>query len=169
MPICFCQQQQINPLRHWKLEKSGPTAKLWIQYMKMVIIMLRFIESERLGLWNENLSSMGEMQPYLLAAGHWAYVKALQIFLQDMSDLKQKMTPEEYNLYTSQGFFTIRRTDKTFSGIWSDLTIEQTLNRFFGTDLRHGRGVTASVVARYFLGLSSYGKLRELRRHSICQ
>ncbi|CAG5075387.1 Protein of unknown function [Cotesia congregata] len=29
------------------------------------------------------------------------------------------------------------------------MTIEQTLNRFFGTDLKHGRGVTPSVVARY--------------------
>lgn len=35
------------------------------------------------------------------------------------------------------------------------MAIEQTLNRFFGTDLRHGRGVTASVVARYLLAMPS--------------
>lgn len=33
--------------------------------------------------------------------------------------------------------------------MWSDMTLKQTLNRFFGIDLTHGRGVTPSVVARY--------------------
>ena len=33
------------------------------------------------------------------------------------------------------------------------MVIAQTLNRFIGTDLRHGRGVTPSVVARYLLAM----------------
>ena len=35
------------------------------------------------------------------------------------------------------------------------MIIEQTLNRFFGTDLKHGRGVTPSVVARYLFTMPS--------------
>ena len=50
---------------------------------------------------------------------------------------------------TKEGYFTIHRTDKAWSGVWSDMVIEQTLNQFFGIDLKHGRGVTPSVVSRY--------------------
>lgn len=35
------------------------------------------------------------------------------------------------------------------------MVIEQTLNRFFGNDLKHGRGVTPSVVAQYLLAMPS--------------
>lgn len=66
-----------------------------------------------------------------------------------MENLKNSMDPEEYRNYTRQAMFVVRRSDKPFSGILTDMTIEQTLNRFFGTDLVHGRGVTPSVISRY--------------------
>lgn len=58
-------------------------------------------------------------------------------------------------MYAEKGYFTIRRTNKSFSVVWSDMIIETTLNRFFGTDLRHSRGVTPRVVARYLIAMPS--------------
>nr|CAH7764460.1 unnamed protein product [Callosobruchus chinensis] len=144
-----------------KFEKMGATSKLWAQYMKMVIIALQFIESERLGNWVMYLQAMEKMLPILHAAGHFGYAKGLQIFLQDMAKLKATMNYDEYTNFTEKGYFTIRRSNKPFCGIWSDMTIEQTLNRFFGTDLKHGRGVTPSVVARYLLGMPSAFQVME--------
>ena len=48
---------------------TAPTARLWIMYMDMVMIMKRFIHAERAGLWDEHLAEMEKMMPYLVAAG----------------------------------------------------------------------------------------------------
>lgn len=140
----------MNALQH-----NSPTAKLWIQYFKSVTVALQFIEAERLGNWALHLQSIEQMLPLFHASGHFAYAKSAQIYLQDMVNLEVTMDPEEFDNFTKGGYFTIRRTDKAWSGVWSDMVIEQTLNHFFGTDLRHGRGVTPSVVARYLIGMPS--------------
>lgn len=137
------------------LEKKSPTAKLWIQYFKSVTIALQFIEAERQGDWNLHLQCVKDMLPLFYASGHFAYAKSARIYLQDMANLELTMDPIEFERYSKDGYFTIRRSDKAYSGIWSDVTIKQTLNRFFGTDLTHGRGVTPSVVARYLLSMPS--------------
>lgn len=135
------------------LENNGPTSKLWIQYFKSVVILLQLIEAERLGDWELHLQSVRNSLPLFHAAGHHAYAKTAQMYLQDMVDLELHMDPQEYDAFTKGGFFTIRRTDKAWAGISRDMLIEQTLNRFFGTDLKHGRGVTPSVVTRYLLAM----------------
>ncbi|KAF7998623.1 hypothetical protein HCN44_011031 [Aphidius gifuensis] len=131
------------------LKKNGPTAQLWIQYFESVTILLQYIEAERSGNWNLHLQSVRKMLPSFHAAKHFNYAKFAHLYLQDMAKLESVMTTDEFNKFTRDSFFTIRRTDKSFNGVWSDMTIEQTLNRFFGTDLVHGRGVTESVVSRY--------------------
>ncbi|KAL7286444.1 hypothetical protein TKK_0019392 [Trichogramma kaykai] len=137
------------------LEARGKTAKLWIQYFKMVTVMLQYIEAERLGDWALHLRSVKAMLPIFHAAGHFAYAKSAQIYLQDMAALEYEMKDceDEFKKFTKEGYFTIRRSDKAWSEVWSDMVIEQTLNRFFGTDLRHGRGVTDGVVARYLFAM----------------
>jgi len=60
------------------------------------------------------------------------------------------MNAEEYSKFVTKGYFTIRRTDKTWSGLWTDMTIEQTLMRTMKTvgGLTHGRGMTYSVKTK---------------------
>ncbi|KAL7289552.1 hypothetical protein TKK_0016524 [Trichogramma kaykai] len=155
----FHNDPTISHLTDLFLEKlknhsiRSDTAKLWSQYFNLITIMLQFIEAERTGNWKLHLQSIREMLPVFHAAGHFAYAKSAQMYLQDMDELSYQMDDEEYYKLTKEGFFTIRRTDKAWSGVWSDMVIEQTLNRFFGTDLKHGRGVTEGVVARYLLAM----------------
>lgn len=117
--------------------------------------MLQFIEADRTGNWELHLQSVRKMLPLFHSTGHYLYAECAHVYLQDMINLECTMDEEEYYQYTHQGYFSIRRTDKSFNGIPTDMVIEQTLNRFFGTDLVHGRGVTESVVARYLGAMPS--------------
>ena len=95
------------------------------------------------------------MLPHLHAAGHLLYAKSAHLYVQQMSELSAKMTSDEYNMFTTRGFFTIRRTDKFWCGVWSDMTIEQVLMRAIKTSggLTRGRGISDSTLAQWVLAL----------------
>ncbi|GBP77375.1 hypothetical protein EVAR_40029_1 [Eumeta japonica] len=57
------------------------------------------------------------MLPIFHAAGHFNYMKGAQIYLQDMQKLGNSMDPDEYLKFTEEGLFTIRRTNKPWSGM----------------------------------------------------
>jgi hypothetical protein len=69
------------------LSKSR-TAKLWLQYMKMVDILLTFIQAERTGDWPLHMSCLEKMSPFLAAAGHNLYTKSINVYLDKMSKLE---------------------------------------------------------------------------------
>lgn len=70
-----------------------------------------------------------------------------------MLQLKSDMDRNEYELFTSGGYFTIRRSDKFWSGMWSDMIIEQFLMRSMKTQggLTHGRGMGDCIIAKFVL------------------
>ena len=79
--------------------------------------------------------------------GHFPYAKAATMYLQDMKNLKNCMDPEEYEAFTSMGYWTVRRTDGFWKGLPTDQTIEQTL--MTAICVQGGpfsRGATNSVV-----------------------
>jgi hypothetical protein len=53
-------------------------------------------------------------------SGHYLYTKSAQLYLQDMVAPEQRMDPTEFKIFTERNF-TIRRFDKIWSGLWSDL------------------------------------------------
>lgn len=133
------------------LKKRGPTAELWLQYFNFVMLAIRYIEAERLGNWHLHLYCVQQMLPVYHSAGRSNYVKAIQVCLQEMSKLQDIMDPEEYRMFT-EGQFTVRRTEKAWAGIWTDMTIEQMLMRTIHTGaqgLSHGRGMTSNVMTRF--------------------
>lgn len=69
------------------------------------------------------------MLPYFQASGHYLYAKSVQLYLQNMLEIKDKMDIFEYDKFTNEGYFTIRRSEKYWCGIWPDMTIEQVLMR----------------------------------------
>lgn len=96
------------------------------------------------------------MLPVFNSAGHFNYAKGAQIYLQDMVQLPKNLSEAEFHLFTTKGFFTVRRTDKAWAGIWSDMTIEQTLMRIIHTGpqgLSHGRSMLDSVISRFINGM----------------
>ncbi|KAE8749717.1 hypothetical protein FOCC_FOCC003457 [Frankliniella occidentalis] len=107
------------------------TAMLWWQFFQMVTHIRTFIRAERTGDWGLHLYSIQRMLPFFHAAAHINYAKTAHLYLQDMSDLNQKMNTEEseeFTKFTCEGYFTIRRSEAYWGGVWSDMIIEQVLN-----------------------------------------
>ncbi|KMQ84698.1 hypothetical protein RF55_17292 [Lasius niger] len=95
------------------------------------------------------------MLPIFYASGHLAYAKSAQLYHQDMSNFQQVMTVNEYQKFTENSYFTIRKSNKMTSRNWTDMTIEQTIMRLLKSEGRstHGRGISDSVLARWILAM----------------
>ena len=103
------------------------TAKLWLQYLEMVDILLSHIKAERTGNWDLHMLSSQKMLPYLAAAGRNNYTKSLYLYLQGMDNLEESH-PDVYEHF-KQGNHVIRRSDRYWAGLSPDLVIEQALMR----------------------------------------
>lgn len=136
------------------LESKGPTSKLWVQYCKMTTLMKKFIQAERMGDWELHLETVSKMLPFFHSAGHFLYAKSARLYIQDMSNLQSRMDPREFSQFT-KGDFTVRRSDKFWSGLWTDLSIEQVLMRSMKSQggLTHGRGISTGVLSRWTGGM----------------
>ncbi|GBM84929.1 hypothetical protein AVEN_207137-1 [Araneus ventricosus] len=80
-----------------------------------------------------------------------------------MLHLKDLIDPLEHEKFTKDVYFIIRCTDKFWSGIWSDQTIEQTLMKTMKSSggLTRSGGITESVLTRWTLGM--------IHLHNICE
>ena len=145
-----------------QLSDKGPTAQLWVQYFKMVCLMKEYIHAERSGDWKGHLDCVKRMIPYFHASGHFPYAKSCHLYVQDMENLSSKLTAEQYNKFVNNSYFTMRRSDRFLSGVWSDMTIETTLMRAFSGQggMTRGRGVTNSTLSKWVIGMSA--------THDIC-
>ena len=54
---------------------NSPTAKLCIMYINMVLLLKRYIAAERKGCWEDHLTEVENMLPYLVSAGHIFFSK----------------------------------------------------------------------------------------------
>jgi hypothetical protein len=117
--------------------------------------MKQSIQAERMGNWNLHLNTIQKMLPFFHATGHFFYAKCAHLYLQDMLELGNKMDYSEYQLFTTKEFFTVRRSEKFWSGVWTNMTIEQVLvcsMKSYG-GLTRGRGITDTVLTRWTLGM----------------
>ena len=109
---------------HASMQTYG-TARLWMQYQRMVAILRTLIRSVGIGSWTLYLQSLCDMQPYLAAAGHNNYTKSLALFIPKMLDIEH--THPDIHAAFMKVLFPVRRTDGAWSGIFTDLFIEQVL------------------------------------------
>ena len=113
--------------------------------------LMRYVD-----VWNLHLQTSELMLPYFHAAGHLPYAKSLQVYIQDMKELSNKMDPVEYKKLTQDSFFTVRRSNKFVVGIHSDQTIEQTLMKSMKVEGGPFRsGATDSVVFKWIKSVVS--------------
>src|SRR6218665_831800 len=71
-----------------------------------------------------------------------------------MKSLASTMSVNEYSQFTDKGYFTVRRTDRFWSGNFTDQTIEQDLMRLFKSSggMTRGRGITDSTLTKWING-----------------
>ena len=144
-----------------ELLKSSRTAAMWFQYMDMIDILRKHIRAERTGNWELHLQAVSEMLPYLAASGHNNYTKSALIYLQQMSHL-QDDHPEVYQHF-QDGLHVIRRSDRYWANLPSDLVIEQVLMRSLKTNggLTRGRGMTEQQRLVWSLSMPACGEMNK--------
>jgi len=107
-----------------KLLCKSRTAKLQCLYEMDTVKM--FIRAERCGDWNLHLIAVTRMLNLFAAAVHFQYAKCARLYLQSMH---QNQLPETHPWLHAQfeehGFHAVRRSDRCWSGLWTDLVIEQ--------------------------------------------
>ena len=137
------------------LRRKGPTSQLWLQYFEIISLMQRFIDAEHSGNFKEHLEVVQLMIPIFYASGHHNYAKCAHLYLQKMFELENIMDIVEYDKFCRQGFFTMRRSNRFWTGVWSDMTIEQVLMRAMKCSggLTHGRGLTEAIIAKWILSM----------------
>ena len=107
--------------------KQSLTACLWLQYMDMMDILMRVIKAERTGNWDLHLHTVREMLPYFLAAGHTLYGKSAYVYLNNMLELESQHPDVHTSLKLRK--HVIRRSDRYWAGLSSDLVTQQVLMR----------------------------------------
>ncbi|KAF4531641.1 hypothetical protein B566_EDAN006572 [Ephemera danica] len=137
------------------MSQKKRTSKLWSQYLHMVTLIRLFIRAERTGDWKLHMYCVRKMLPFLAAAGHLNYTKCAYLYYQSMQGLQSKMSESDYEKFVNSGYFTIRRTEIPWSGVWSDMIIEQSLMRSIKSvgGISHGRGYSESVLCKYINSL----------------
>jgi len=132
------------------LSAKTRTGKLWINYLILTHILRIFIYAERTGHWDLHLYAIIKMIPIFHAAGHFAYARSARRYVEAMYKLPEIMDPSQYQKLTTEGFFTVRRSNNFWSGSFTDQTIEQELMRMIKAPggLAHGRGITPSTQAK---------------------
>ena len=129
------------------------TSSLWILYMDLIDILRRFIKAERTGNWLLHLSTMKEMLPFFAACGHNSYAKSAYVYLQSMQNL-EKSHQDVYHAFL-EGHHVIRRSDRFWAGLSTDLVIEQTLMRSVKTTggMTRGHGLGEAQRAQWLLSM----------------
>ena len=105
------------------LEAESRTGKLWINYLNNIRVLRLFIYAERTGDWDLHLYCVAHMIQIFHSSGHFAYARSARRYMDAMKDLPNIMRPDQYQQFTTEGFFTIRRSHRFWSGNFSDQTI----------------------------------------------
>ena len=106
------------------------------------------------------------MLPYLAAAGHNHYTKSGSLYLQSMLQLHEN-NPDVFRAFVN-GNHVIRRSDRYWAGISSDLTIEQVLMRSLKTNggLTRGKGFAESQRAIWVLAMPVMAEINSSMQES---
>ena len=146
------QAQSLVKLQHALESKraclcaTSRTATLWYMYCGYIAIVKQFIRAERTSDWELHLTATAKMLNLFAATGHIHYTKSARLYLQEMNNLP-KTHPWLYEQLAVKRLFTVRRTDRFWAGLWTDLSIEQLLMKSLKNrgGLTRGRGMTESV------------------------
>ena len=138
------------------------TAEYWYQYMEYIDIVKNYIRAERTGDWLLHLASVEKMLNLFAATGHIHYTKSCRLFLQQMSELSSKH-PELFKEFTEGGHHCIRRSNRYWAGLWSDLIIEQVMMRSIKSSggLTRGRGFSESTRNQWVLTAHDFAAVHD--------
>ena len=120
------------------LGSQSKTARLWLLYLEYISILKIIIRAERTSDWNLHLVGVSKMLNLFAATGHSNYAKCARLYLQMMLRLHIDH-PWLHQQFVS-GCHAVRRSDRSWAGLSTDLAIEQVMMRAVKSNggLTHG-------------------------------
>ncbi len=108
------------------------------------------------------------MLPFLAASGHNNYTKSVSFYLQQMSHLREDH-PDVYQHF-QDGLHVIRRSNRHWAGLSSDLVIEQVLMRSMKISggLTRGRGMTEQQRVIWSLAMPACAEVNRAMQELTC-
>ena len=108
------------------LSSNSRTAALWTTYYGFIYLIKYFIRAERLHDFELHLAIVAKMLPIFAAAGRGQYSKALRLYLEQIHVLEIQYGALG-KTFKVVGLHTVRYNEHEWSGVWTDLSIEQRL------------------------------------------
>ena len=143
----LCRSDVLNRIKD-RLHKHAESAKmsfraasLWVEYMGKVDVLRTYSMARAHWTLCVTLANHPEHNfPYLAASGHNLYTTSASVYQQHMVNLKKEHT--DIHQHFDDGLHEIRRSDRPWAGLSSDLIIEQVLMRSMKTsgELTRRRG-----------------------------
>ena len=127
----------------------------------MVDILRRFLKAERTGNWRLHLQSVREMLPCFAAAGHKLYAKSTYVYLHTMTMLPETQ-PDVHHEF-EEGYHLVRRSDRYWGGLFTDLIMEQVPMRSVKTHggLTRGNGMTETQRLLWAMSMPACANMNE--------
>ena len=146
----FDSDAVIQSLQLWfekekeTLQAKSRTGSLWVSYVEYIFIILDFIRAERTSDWPAHVTASQRMLNLFASTGHYHYAKSCRLYVQSSHNLEHDF-PNVY-AHFMKGNHTVKRTKKQWSGISTDLAIEQILMKSLkGRSGVIGKGLTENV------------------------
>ena len=136
--------------------KHGLTAKFWIGYVNIVKLYRLFNRSVRTGDFQLYLYCLPKLSEYFFVFNHLNYARWILRYHDNLLQLSTSH-PEILTEF-EKGNFSVRRTNKNFSRLPVDLTLEQTINADAACQRVGIISLTNSISARQ----------RWAQGHSVC-
>ena len=116
----FKQEWVQSLMKDFEREHSdNPNFKLWSSYMKMIEILLDFIQAEQEGNWNLHLKAFAAMLPWLTIYDHTNYAKWGPVYLAEMKN-PESIAPEVYAEFMN-GNFVVKRSKRRFNQVPAEI------------------------------------------------
>ena len=113
-------------LEETKAGKYGKTSQLWIGYTEWMHLYHEHIRSIRIGDFDLYIYCLPKFASLFFALNHQNYARWLVRYHDNL--LKLSETHPDVYMDFKEGCFAIKRTQKDFSALPIDLTLEQTIN-----------------------------------------
>lgn len=159
------KSSSVLELLEWFSDFNSDMAnvKFWNSYIDMMSVLLQYIRAERDGLWTLHLSSLADMIPYFFEYDHQNYARWVPVYLSDMHRLPE--TAPSVHQQFMLGNFPVKGSSGRFNQVWTDLKLEQSINRHSKTaGGLVGISRNQNAVDRWHITLSDRIKMTESTR-----
>ena len=124
-------------------------------------IIKDFICCERLGMWDGHLNAVTALLNLFAATCHIHYAKSARLYVQEMRKLPS--THPWLHQKCVEGYYTVRRSERLWVGLWTDIVIEQVLMRSLKSrgGLTRGRGMTEIVRQQWVYSMHACAAIHD--------